>query len=537
LEPSASGHVTSTSSPTPVADLLERCRRIGPRLLVTAPFSQVTASGVPQTSEELIRVVPCTAVSPLYGDKSPADVHRILMIVSQGAHDLTALRITDLLCKRLNAQATVATVEDESGAKAELAGEKAIRSLLHDSGLDEDQFQIKVVVDGVRHRGILKCSVGHDLIICGKDATKDIRPLDETTSLVVKRAPPLRLKSLAEWLPRINPSDHADLLQDLRQGSRWNSDFVFMLALASAISSLGLMQNAPAVIIGSMLLAPMMTPMIGAGLALAQANLRLARRCAKSIALGLLLTLVVSFILGMITPSRETLSPEVISRASPNILDLLIALFAAVAATIAMARPNIAGAVAGVAIATALVPPICAVGISLSAAKFSNAFGALLLFGTNLIAIIVASSFTFSLFGILTVRALPRHRRLVSLSRWGLVILLIVLAGPLSATFLWQLDEGRSQSAVFPVTRAVARALQEKVANDSGVDITFMGRSSVTGDVVIHLAAYDDRPSSFADVLREIVQDEMGDPELPVHIVCLRGQWLSGPDIPDSSDK
>ena len=65
---------------------------------------------------------------------------------------------------------------------------------------------------------------------------------------------------MSEWLPRINPADHADLIYHLRQGSVWGPDFIGMLGLASAIASLGLLQNSPAVVIGSMLLAPLMTP-------------------------------------------------------------------------------------------------------------------------------------------------------------------------------------------------------------------------------------------------------------------------------------
>ena len=92
----------------------------------------------------------------------------------------------------------------------------------------------------------------------------------------------------------------------------------------------------------------------------------MARLCGKSIGLGFLLTLAVSYLIGITTPSGATLTEEVLARGGPNVLDLLIAVFAAAAATFAMARPNIAGAIAGVAIATALVPPVCAVGISLA---------------------------------------------------------------------------------------------------------------------------------------------------------------------------
>ncbi len=215
--------------------------------------------------------------------------------------------------------------------------------------------------------------------------------------------------ALAKWLPRINPTDHADLRISLRIGSAWSPDFVGMLGLASAIASLGLLQDSPAVVIGSLLLAPLMTPMIGIGLAFGQADKRLARNCGKSIELGFLLTLAVSYLIGIITPSGETLPGEVLARGGPNVLDLLIAVFAAAAATVAMARPNISGAIAGVAIATALVPPVCSIGISFAAGAWMNGFGAALLFFTNLVAIIVMSSFTFSLLGVTAERALPQN--------------------------------------------------------------------------------------------------------------------------------
>jgi len=117
------------------------------------------------------------------------------------------------------------------------------------------------------------------MVVAGHDSIKHLllleQTLNEATIAIVKRIPPLRLKSLVEWLPRINPSDHADLIHDLRQGSKWGPDFVGMLGLATAVSTLGLMQDSPAVVIGSMLLAPLMTPMMGLGLALAQASIKL----------------------------------------------------------------------------------------------------------------------------------------------------------------------------------------------------------------------------------------------------------------------
>jgi uncharacterized hydrophobic protein (TIGR00271 family) len=401
--------------------------------------------------------------------------------------------------------------------------------------LDKEQFDIKVVVDRLKHRGIVKCFDEHDLVIAGTDASNYLNPLRQSltnaTVAVVKRIPPLRLKSWPEWLPHINPSDHAELLHDLRQGSRWSPDFVVMLALASAIASLGLLQNSAAVVIGSMLLAPLMTPMIGMGLALNQANVALMRLCGKSILLGFSLTLLISFLIGSITPFGETLSEEILARGEPNVLDLLIALFAAVAAAFAMARPGIAGAIAGVAIATALVPPACAVGLSLACGDPLNAAGAAVLFLSNLLAIILASSFTFLVLGISASKAIPRHLRLARASQIGLFLLLVALVGPLSTKLVTQIGQGKNVTLAYPVTRAVSRAINTRVARDPNVEIMSIARPRASNSVLIHLASSMELPSSYANDLRAIVRDVMDDPELPVTVIAVRGLWRSDEDV------
>ena len=148
-----------------------------------------------------------------------------------------------------------------------------------------------------------------------------------------------------------------------------------MLCLAAVVASMGLLQDSPAVVIGSMLLAPLMTPMLGCGLALAQANPRLGNSALASVGVGLLCTLAVSSLIGVVTPGSE-LTPQILARGNPTALDLVVALASAAAAAYALARPSLVGSIAGVAIATALVPPLCSVGLSLAYLSFANALGA-----------------------------------------------------------------------------------------------------------------------------------------------------------------
>ncbi len=522
--------------PMPVPEVMHHVRRRDVRLLVSAPFSLPNVSGKAQTSDELMRSAPCQTFIPLYGGKAPSEVKRILFVVTAKVHDQWALRLVDRLRQRQRAEVTIGNVEDETGAKAGQAGDRAIRSLLHEAALDEELFQIKVVTDRLKHRGITELFEDQDLVVIGVDGASHVLPLQQSlgdaTVAIMKRTPPLRLRALVDWLPRIHPADHADLIYDLRQGSSWGPDFIGMLGLASAIASLGLLQNSPAVVIGSMLLAPLMTPMIGLGLAIGQANRQLAHHCGKSIGLGFLLTLAVSYLIGIITPTGATLSGEVLARGGPNVLDLFIAIFAAGAATFAMVRPNIAGAIAGVAIATALVPPVCSIGISLASAELLNALGALVLFVTNLIAIIVASSFTFSLLGVTQLRVQRRKIRRAQFARLGLVVLLLVLAGPLSQTLIDQLQEGKLVPIANPVTWAVRTALYERVDQDEGVEIMFLGRLRAQKSVLIHIASQIELPPSYGNELRKIVREKMDDPELAVWVVAVRGLWRSDSDSP-----
>ena len=262
--------LVAIDDPMPVAAVLVHVRKRNIRLLVTSPFALPPVGKKAQTSDELMRSSPCQTFAPLYGSKVPEEVKKILFVATGRANDRSILQLVDRLRQRYSAHVTIGGVEEVlSGTNAGNMGKSYIRALIHELALEKEEFEIKVVVDRLRHRGIVQLFEEHDLVVIGADAASHIHPLrdslHDTTVALMKRTPPLRLRALADWLPRINPADHADLLYDLRMGSDWGPDFIGMLGLASAIASLGLLQNSAAVVIGSMLLAPLMTPMIGLG--------------------------------------------------------------------------------------------------------------------------------------------------------------------------------------------------------------------------------------------------------------------------------
>jgi uncharacterized hydrophobic protein (TIGR00271 family) len=146
------------------------------------------------------------------------------------------------------------------------------------------------------------------------------------------------------------------------------------------------------VVIGAMLVAPLMTPLLGLGLALVQGNLMLASLSLRSVTFGLGVSLLGGFLVGLCTTSLEEPTREMLARGGPGLLDLVVAFAAGLAAAYASSRPSLIAALPGVAIAAALVPPIATSGLALSIRNYDLAIGAALLFAVNVVGIILASA-------------------------------------------------------------------------------------------------------------------------------------------------
>jgi uncharacterized membrane protein len=222
------------------------------------------------------------------------------------------------------------------------------------------------------------------------------------------------------------------------------------------------------------------------------------------------------------------MTSQVLARGDPNILDLLVAVFSGAAAAYAMARPSLTGTVAGVAIATALVPPLCSCGISLVYRQFDVAQGAALLFLTNVAAIVLGAALTFRWMGVSTGRANIRQRMWVFRMVGIFVILLIVLAFPLQRALQKNIDTGKAQPNHYPLTMAVTEALVEYIEKTPDLELIASGRPSSLqdqADVVLVLASPDPLSESYADKLIEIVRREMDDKTLSVKVHCLREAW------------
>ena len=194
----------------------------------------------------------------------------------------------------------------------------------------------------------------------------------------------------------------------LNQTSLPSFGFYFMLTLAAMIATLGLLSNSAASIIGAMIVAPLMGPIVSAAYALVTADYKLLERSLLTVITGALLVVAISAITAYAIGLR-VVGTEILARTNPTLLDLGVAVSAGAAGAFAMTRKSISNAIAGVAIAVALVPPLCvlgvgiglgsdaATGVGLSLGDRGIIPGSFLLFATNLIGIIVSAGLVFLL--------------------------------------------------------------------------------------------------------------------------------------------
>ena len=174
--------------------------------------------------------------------------------------------------------------------------------------------------------------------------------------------------------------------------------YLVMNALAAIVACYGLLENSAAVIIGAMIIAMLMGPITGMALALVDGEQGLLRAAVRAEAAGVALVLSLGFLIGKIHVEM-TLGSEIMSRTAPNVLDLIIALAGGAAGAYAAITRRLSAGLVGVAIATALVPPLCSCGICLAHGLYRAGGGAFLLFLTNLVAIQSVTSLVFWLCG------------------------------------------------------------------------------------------------------------------------------------------
>lgn len=185
---------------------------------------------------------------------------------------------------------------------------------------------------------------------------------------------------------------------DITEGIIPSRLYWIQVFLSALIATLGLLQNSAAIIIGAMLIAPLFKPIEAMAFGIALGRMNVFWKASKMLILSIMLSVFIGYFVSTQSPIvLET--AEILARTNPNLFDLIIAAASAMVAFLSLGYKKLLASVAGVAMATSLMPPLVVAGIELALHSVDKAFGSFLLFITNLVAILVVGSFMFFVFG------------------------------------------------------------------------------------------------------------------------------------------
>jgi uncharacterized hydrophobic protein (TIGR00271 family) len=326
--------------------------------------------------------------------------------------------------------------------------------------------ELKIITANSVEAGILKESENHDLVIVGASEQGFIdqfafgsipqRIASQTpiSSVMVKGfggTPDFWFRKVIRMLfnlfPTLSTEEQLEVREDIIDDAQPGRDYFILIGLSSIIATLGLLLNSPAVVIGAMLVAPLMSPILGFSLGIVLGEVRLIRTSLESVFKGVMATIIVSILVGLISPLKQ-MTPEILARTQPTLLDLFIALASGMAGAYALSRKDVSAALPGVAIAAALAPPLSVVGLGFAHGNFQVAGGALLLFVTNIITISLAGVIIFSLLGIHPLSLQPETKRRVRRGIIGVTFLVVMITIPLAIIMAGIIQQSRLDQTI-----------------------------------------------------------------------------------------
>ncbi|MCJ7824926.1 MAG: DUF389 domain-containing protein [Anaerolineales bacterium] len=483
-------------------------------------------------------------------------IKRILIPTAGGPHAPLAMQLALLLARDFDATTETVYVTQPDATESDLEGGRqriastieALREQLSTlpqvdaSSAEMGQFPIEshvvrahTVVDG-----IVQAGSDSDLVIMGASEESLIDQvlfgaLPEKTARACP-TPVIITKSFRGlprfWLrrawdgffrsiPKLTRREQAKVYRGVYQGAQPDTDYFVMMGLAAMIATYGLLQGSTAVIIGAMLVAPLFTPILASSLAVVRGDVRLLWIALESALKGIALAIGLAVLLTAISPLRSV-TDEIAARINPNLFDLAVALVSGAAGAYAVAREDVATALPGVAIAAALVPPLGVIGIGIAMWDANIAWGASLLFITNLIAIAFAGAITLILLGFRPTPGAEQKARL----RVGLItslVMLIAIMVPLAIVFI---DTAR-ESQTFQV---VETTLQNYVETNPSLRLERFdiseGEDDVNIDVTFNsLVAFTEE---MAESLRNDLLQALDRP-VTLHLVTIPAEDITIP--------
>ncbi|MEG3836906.1 MULTISPECIES: DUF389 domain-containing protein [unclassified Microcoleus] len=281
--------------------------------------------------------------------------------------------------------------------------------------------------------------------------------------------------------------------------STLNINYLVLILGSCIIATFGLLSNSAAVIIGAMIVAPLMLPIRGLAFGAVEGNVIIFRKGLVALAVGTVLAIFLACFLGALVQIPD-FGSEVLARSKPTLLDLGIAIAAGGISGYAKVQPKVSATLAGTAIAVALMPPICVIGLGLSQANWSLSLGASLLYLTNLLGITLSCMLTFLMAGYT-----PLHRARKAIF-WALALTAILVI-PLGVSFAELIEQAQLEASL-------KRALLNRTITFQRVELIATDTNWLTKPPEVRLIVRSSEALTPKQVqlLEAFVEKEMGQP-------------------------
>jgi len=304
---------------------------------------------------------------------------------------------------------------------------------------------------------------------------------------------------------KLDLNQRTQLLERLKEESKASHGYYLFLVLSVLITTFGLLLDSPAVIIGGMIIAPLLYPLIGTGMAIVTNNERLLKSTIWLLVKSSGIVIAISALVTFITPLNE-ITKEIYIRTTPTLFDLLVALASGAAGAYAVSEKERFASLTGVAVAAALMPPLAITGFAIASGKPALLWGSLLLYAANLIAVIISSSLVFSLLGFTPGRTEEKKeavRRNVTIS----LVFFILMLGILSVFFVNAIGQTQRR-------RVIEQTVSVFLANYKDAQLISLTEKQNAGrDIVTVLVQ---APSDFYDtatsLLEADIEEQLGSP-------------------------
>lgn len=301
-------------------------------------------------------------------------------------------------------------------------------------------------------------------------------PNEEVSSILIDGKLPLFAKA--------SDDEFKDLFTNLRDSAKFSYTFLTLMILSTLLATTGLFANSAPVIIGAMILAPLMSPIISLSMGVIRADKFMLEHSIKTLIYGISMALLFSCIFTYFIP-LNIITNEMQSRLSPNLLDLMVAIFSGIAGAYASSKENISKSLAGVAIAVALVPPLSVTGIGIGLMDFNIIYGSFLLFITNLVGITLSAALTFIVLGFSPVKRAKK-------GIFYTTIMMIIITIPLLFSFINMIEKNNYIDQLESVDKIMIK--------DTYVDINILDINIKNNIVQLDIETISSKSLTYSDM-------------------------------------